>query len=120
MITKIETAPDNVAAFRASGEVKKEDYDTIVIPAVDALVKKQGEINFMLILDTSLSNFSLGAFMKDLGVGLKHFTSWHKMAIISESAAINNFTDFFSYISPGEAKGFTHEQLDEANAWVSN
>ncbi len=119
MITIIDTAPDNVAAFRATGEVTKEDYDNVVIPTIDALVKKQDSINFMLVLDTALSNFSIAALMKDLGVGLKHFTKWHKMAIVSESDAINKFTDVFSYIAPGEAKGFTHAQLEEATKWVS-
>lgn len=41
------------------------------------------------------------------------------MAIVSESEGINKFTDVFSYIAPGEAKGFTHEQLEEAKEWVT-
>lgn len=41
------------------------------------------------------------------------------MAIISESTAINTFTDIFSYIAPGEAKGFTHGELEKAKEWVS-
>ncbi len=108
-----------MVAFRATGDVHKADYDNILIPAVDALVQKQGRINFMLVLDTPVSHFSIGALMKDLGVGWKHFTKWHKMAIISESGAINTFTDLFSYIAPGTSKGFTHAHLDEAIAWVS-
>ena len=119
MLSIIRNTPDNVVAFRATGEVTKSDYDTILIPAVDALVKKQNKINFMLVLDTALKNFTMSAFLKDLGVGLKHFTKWHKMAIISESGAINKFTDFFSFIAPGEAKGFTHAELEQATSWVS-
>src|SRR4051812_8376051 len=98
MITLMNDVPSNVTAFRATGEVDKNDYDDIVIPAIDASVKRQDKINFMLVLNTELKNFTMGAFLKDLGVGLKHFTKWHKMAIVSESGAINNFTDFFSYI----------------------
>lgn len=120
MITIIQDAPANVAAFRATGEVNKEDYNNVVIPVVDALVNKQDAINFMLVLDTSLSNFSLMALLKDLGMGLKHFTKWHKMAIVSESGAINTFTDLFSYVAPGEAKGFTHAQMEDAISWVSS
>ena len=113
-------APSNVAAFRAMGEVTKDDYTNVVVPTIDALVKKQDKINFMLVLDTDLKNFTMGAFLQDLGVGLKHFTKWHKMAIVTESGAINTFTDMFSYVAPGEAKGFTHAQLQEATDWVSN
>jgi hypothetical protein len=120
VIVFIKDIPENVAGFRATGHVDKQDYEEVLIPAIDALVKKQGSINFMLVLDTSLDNFTAGAFLKDLAVGLKHFTKWHKMAIISESTAINNFTDVFSYISPGEAKGFRHVQIDEAKKWVSS
>lgn len=119
MITIISDVPDNVAAFRATGDVKKEDYRDVVIPAIDALVKKQGKINFMLVLDTAIRNFSIGAFLQDLGVGLKHFTKWHRMAIVSESGVVNKFSDLFSYIAPGEAKGFTHAELDKAKEWVS-
>ena len=119
MISILNDAPENVVAFRATGKVDKEDYKHVVIPAIDALVKKQGKINFMLVLDTSIKNFSIGAFLQDLGVGLKHFTKWHRMAIISESGPVNTFSDFFSFIAPGEAKGFTHAELDEAKEWVS-
>lgn len=117
---EIMDAPQNVVAFKASGHVDKHDYDTIVIPAIDALVEKQGKINFMLVLDTNLNNFTIGAIAKDIGVGVKHFTKWHKMAIVSESNAIKTFTDLFSYVAPGEAKGFTHDELEKAMAWVSS
>lgn len=119
MISVINDSPSNVAAFRATGEVTKDDYDTVVIPTIDVLVQKQGKINFLLVVDTAMKNFTLGALLKDMGIGLKHFTKWHKMAIVSEEAGVIKFTDIFSYIAPGEAKGFTHAQLDEAKAWMS-
>lgn len=120
MISLINTTPPNVAAFRAAGEVDRDDYKNVVFPEIEQLVKKYDKINFMLVLDTDMKNFTAGAILSDLGVGLKHFTKWHKMAIVSESGAINRFTDFFSFIAPGEAKGFTHEQLKEAEEWVSS
>jgi hypothetical protein len=42
------------------------------------------------------------------------------MAIVSESGPINTFTDLFSYIAPGEVKGFTNAELNEAITWVGN
>src|SRR5690349_4277061 len=120
MIEIINDIPGNVAGFIAKGKVNKTDYENVVIPAIDALVQRQGNINFLLVLDTDLTDFTAGAILEDISVGLKHFTKWRKMAIVSGSAAINKFTDLFSYIAPGEAKGFTHEQLQEATAWVSS
>lgn len=119
MITQLHDAPANVVAFRATGEVTKDDYTRVVIPAIDAHVAQQGAIRFLLLVDTDINQFTLGALLQDLGVGLKHFTKWEKMAIVSEQTGVIRFTDYFSYVAPGEAKGFTHAELDEARDWVS-
>ena len=74
----------------------------------------------MLVLDTELTNFTIGAIIKDIGIGLKHFTKCNKMAIVSHSSAINKFTDLFSLVAPGKAKGFTQDQIGKAIIWVSN
>ncbi|MDN3656183.1 STAS/SEC14 domain-containing protein [Ferruginibacter paludis] len=88
MIQLLNDVPGNVAGFRALGKVTKADYDHTVIPRINETVKKEGKINFMLVLDTTLADFTIGAIIDDLAVGLKHFTKWHKMAIVSESADI--------------------------------
>jgi hypothetical protein len=41
------------------------------------------------------------------------------MAIVTDQKTVENFTDAFSYVAPGEAKGFTLDDLVEAIAWVS-
>lgn len=120
MIEALDFVPSNVAGFRATGDIDADDYKAVVIPVIDRHVKEQGKINFLLVLDTSLSDFSIGALLQDLGVGLKHFSKWHKMAIVSDSKAIRGFTDIFSYVAPGEAKGFTHAEKQEAISWVSS
>ncbi len=35
MIAKIEKAPDNVAAFAATGEVTKAEFEQVVFPTVE-------------------------------------------------------------------------------------
>ena len=55
---EIISAPDNIVAFRAIGEVTKEDYQNTLIPAIEKLVKKIHEINFLLVLDTDIKNFT--------------------------------------------------------------
>lgn len=116
----IETinAPNNVAAFRATGEVTKEDYKEVIIPAVEELVKNQNKLNFLLLLDTEIGNFTLGAWVQDVMLGLENFGKWHRAAIVSDSDSILAFTDGFSYISPGEFRGFKKDDLNDAINWV--
>jgi len=119
MITQLTDVPGNIAAFRASGHVDKKDFEEVVLPAVNAMVTKYNELNYLLWMDTPLKNFSGGAWMEDLLLGIKKLTKWHRAAIVTDSDAINWFTDVFSFLAPGEFKGFYPEQLPTAIEWVS-
>ena len=113
-------SPDNVAAFRVLGEVTKKDYEDVVVPAVEKLVNKNDELNFLLELDTDLGNYTMGAWFSDVMIGLKNFGKCHRAAIVTDSDKIISFTDAFSYIAPGEYKGFKKEELAVALLWVGD
>ena len=117
MIHQIDTT-DNIVAFRALAEVTKEDFLSVVVPAVEHLVKQTNEINFLLVLDTDLENFTAGAWLQDALLGLKHLGKWNRAAIISDSEDIISFTNGFSYVVPGEFHGFKKENFNKALNWV--
>ncbi|RED22558.1 SpoIIAA-like protein [Flavobacterium cutihirudinis] len=117
MIHQIDTT-DNIVAFRALAEVTKEDFLTVVTPAVEHLVKQTHEINFLLVLDTDIENFTAGAWLEDALLGLKHLGKWNRAAIITDSEDIISFTNGFSFIVPGEFKGFKKESFNKALNWV--
>lgn len=119
MIQLIDNLPSNMVGFRATGEVTETDFTKLVIPQVKAQVEKTGKLNYMLILDTSVKNFTLGAWLKDALLGIKNLTKWNRAAIVSDSAVIRSFTAIFSVLIPGEFKGFEHNDLKAAIAWTS-
>jgi len=119
MISFIENLPANMVGFKATGEVTEADFNTIVMPKVKELVDRTGTLNYMLVLDTQLKNFSMGAWFKDALMGIKHITKWHRAAIVSDTEGIRVFTDLFSIIMPGEFKGFEHKDLQKAIDWTS-
>ncbi len=119
MIQIIEDLPSNIVGFKAIGEITEKDFSEIVMPKVKALVDTTDKLNYLLVLETSLSNFTIGAWMKDAMMGIKHITKWNRAAIVSDVEAIRNFTNFFSYLMPGEFKGFEHRDLQLAIDWVS-
>lgn len=120
MIQQIYNLPANIAAFRATDNVTKEDFENTVVPAVKNLIRNTGEINYMLVLDTPIKNFTVGAWMQDAWMGLSNLAKWHKAAIITDSEGIRLFTAGFSLVMPGEFKAFTHDQQDKAIEWLSN
>ena len=120
MLQKILDIPNYVAGFRATGEVSKDDYETILIPEIERVDKQHGHIHFLMVLETPVKNFSIGAWMQDAWQGLKHYRGWKKAAIVSDQKGIEKFTDVFSTIIPGKAKGFPLAELEEAKRWVSS
>lgn len=119
MLSEIPNLPDYVFGVRATGEVTAEDLKNTLLPGLEALTNKYKEIYYILVLETKVENFTAGAWYKDMVAGLKHLTAWKKMAIVTDQKAVENFTDAFSYVTPGEAKGFSLAQIDKAITWVS-
>lgn len=119
MLSKIQNLPDYVFGVKASGEVTADDLKSTLLPGLEALTDKYKEIYYLLVLETKVENFTAGAWVQDMVAGLKHLTAWKKMAIVTDQKSVENFTDAFSYVTPGEAKGFSLDEMEEAIAWVS-
>lgn len=119
MLTPIENLPAYVFGVKAAGEVSEGDLKNTLLPGLSKLVDKYGEIYYLLVLRTRIENFTAGAWLQDMIAGIKHFTRWKKMAIVTDQKGVERFTDIFSYVSPGEAKGFSLSEMDEAISWVS-
>jgi hypothetical protein len=120
MIKKITDLPDNIAGFVASGEISSEDFENTVFPYVRNTVDIAGELNYVLVLDTSFKNFSVSASFQNLWLAVKYMSKWKRGAIISNSKMIKEFADISNMLSPGEVKGFYHKDLFMAIDWVSN
>jgi len=107
-----------MVGFKAVNDVTKEDFDKVVLPAVAELVQRTDKLNYLLIIDTSLKNFTIGAWLKDAMIGLNNLNKWNRAAIVSESEGIENITEVFSKVVPGEFRCYKHSELDEAIQWV--
>ncbi len=111
--------PKDVAAFELTGKITGHDYETIVIPKVDAVAEESGKVRFLLFLNTSIGNFNIKAIWDDVKVGLKHLGKWHKTAIISDEKGVTLFTDTLGQLIPGETKSFTIAELEKAKEWIA-
>ena len=119
MLQLIEDLPMHVVGVRAINAVTEEDYKQVLLPALEALNKKTGKINLIIVLETDVSNYTVGAWANDLKAGFTYFNKWHRIAIVSDQKFVRKFTDAFSFIAPGEYKGFTMAELSMAKLWVA-
>ncbi len=120
MITIIPDVPENVAAFKATGQVSAEDFENWVFPHVEAKVSVFEELNYLFYLDTDLDQFTAGAWFQDVLLGLQNITKWNRAAIVTDKESVQNFTAIFSVIMPGEFRFFPTEDLENALFWCAN
>src|SRR4051812_45045976 len=119
MLTLMEILPENVLGIKATGEVNKEDFDEVLLPAFKEYTKKHDKINYLLLLETDVKKFTAGAWLKDFEVGIKNLTKWNKIAVVTDQEGVEKFSDIFGFVVPGDSKGFPLSQLKEAIEWVS-
>lgn len=118
MLSIIREIPPHVFGVRATGQVTADDLKSVLLPGLEVLTQRYDEIYYLLVLETPVENFTAGAWFQDMIAGLKHFTKWKKAAVVTDEKAVEKFTDAFSYIAPGEFKGFELAQLDDAILWL--
>lgn len=118
MVEVLEEFPEHVAAFRATGRVTGKDYDEVINPVVANIYRKNEKISFLYLIDTPLTNFSMGAWLKDAVLGFVYFTEWKRIAIVSDNCGAKRFTNFFGHFVPGKYRGYILNDYDEAKIWV--
>ena len=119
MVTQINGLSGSAVGFTLTGEITKEDYDNIIFPAVQRITDLFSTLNLMLVINTDLSNFTAGAWMKDAVLGIKNLTKFNRVALVSDSQIVKNATSFANMVVPGEYKNFLMTEENEAKIWVS-
>ena len=120
MISKFEGLPENVAAFRASGEVTREDYEKTLIPMVEDKLENHEKIRLLYHLGPDFKGFTAGAMWDDTKVGLKHLKAWEKVAMVTDVSWLRNTVKCLGFIIPGKVKIFHNAEMDQAKDWVSS
>ena len=119
MIQQINGLGDHVAAFRVTGAVTKEDYERVVLPVVNNVHAKHDHFNFLLVINTELKNYTIGAWIEDFLLSLKNITKFNRMALVSESEFVEKLTHLVDKLAPGEYKSFPLKEEQIAISWVN-
>lgn len=119
MIYQLIDLPPKMIGFKASWEITRKDFDEVVIPCVQKHVEKMGQSNYMLVLNSSIHNYSFCSWLKDVLVSLKTISRWKRAAIVTDSKVLRFFIELVSAFVPGELRGFAHQDFKQAVIWLN-
>jgi len=93
MITILNDAPENVAAFNATGEIKREDFENLVIPHVKNKVDQFNELNYLLYLDTDIDHPDVQSWLTNSLSDLNSIPQYNRAAIVSDHEKVQKMTN---------------------------
>ena len=118
MIEVMTDLPDRVLGLKASGQVTAQDYKTVLVPAIEAKLRQQKKARLLYLLGDDFEGFTSGAAWEDAKVGMKHLTSFERVAVVTGVDWIEKMIKAFGFALPGEVRVFDEDDLDEARLWI--
>jgi hypothetical protein len=118
MLERLES-PETVLAMKAVGTISKEDYESVLEPAVHEMLDRLGELRFVYVLGDGFEGYSFGAGWEDAKLGLGHLTKWKRCAVVTNKDWVHHMVGAFAWMMPGEMKLFDVADTDAAIAWAA-
>jgi hypothetical protein len=118
MVTVLPGSDGKVLGIRVAGKLTTKDYEEVMIPQLEGLIKQYGQARFLCYVDETFAVLELGAMVDDAKFFLKHKNDLEKLAVVGAAKWIEVLTRLFAHVMPGEVKTFSGEQLAAAWEWI--
>ena len=119
MIERLSSLPDHVVGFVASGHVTAADYESVLIPAIESMIKARGTVRLLYHIGPAFSGFTAGAMWDDAKVGMAHLTAWERVAVVTDVDWIATAVKIFRFVIPCTVKVFSNAQYEDAVRWIA-
>lgn len=120
MLRILKGLPENVVGVEASGQVSDDDYENVLIPAVQEKLDAVGKIRFIYVLGDEFDSWTMGALWEDAKLGVGDLKVWEKVAVVSDKDWVKHMVKAFAWMIPGEVRVFKLGELDAARAWAGD
>jgi hypothetical protein len=121
VIEKVTDLPAGILGFRASGKITSDEYRQMIEPIYAAL--EGGEkLNIYFELADDFHGLDSGALWQEVqaagSIGLKHRSSWERMALVTDRDWVRNGAAALGWLAPGELRLFELSEREQARAWL--
>jgi hypothetical protein len=119
MIELLKGFPDNVVAIACHGEVTRQDYDTVLIPAVEKALKSHDKVRLLYEVGPDFASYDAGAAWEDFKTGMEHYSRWERVAVITDIEWIKLAMRLFSVFLPGAMRVYSMADAAKARLWIT-
>jgi hypothetical protein len=118
VIKQISNMPIGTIGFEATGKVSQDDYEAVLVPAVQAAMEA-GRVRILYVLGDDFESYAPGAMWADTKLWAGNLKGWEKIAIATDIDWIENAIKAFRWMMPGKVRLFDDDEVDEAQLWLA-
>lgn len=118
MISIEEHGESGLYTVEMSGRIREDDYEDVLIPALDLAIEAHERIRVLVVLSEDIS-FSVGAMLDDADFGLRHWRGFERMAVVGPQGWIMRAVRGLAPLMPCPVETFDPGQQDDARRWLS-
>lgn len=118
MIEQIPGMPSGSLGFSARGIVTGDDYEKVIVPAIEAAFEKTRRVRLLYHLGEAFEGFEMRAMWDDTMLGLRHFTGWDRVAVVTDMGWLRTASKAMSVMMPMELRVYANAGFADAMAWI--
>jgi hypothetical protein len=119
MIRVLDDMPAGVLGLEAIDDVEKEDYENVIVPAVEEAIAQHGKVRLVYVLGPKFDDYEGEAVWEDLKLGVRHPASFERVAVVTNARWAAPALKIFSIVWPGQARAFALSELETAKRWAA-
>ena len=117
---EIDGMPPDVLAFEVVGKLTSKDYLDFMYPLVEEKLKTHDKLKCLIVLDEDFEGATASAMWDDARLGLNHYYSFPKMAIVSDIGWVRRAIKLMGPLFPGQIIVFDRKDLEAAKVWITS
>lgn len=119
MIEQLENLPAGALGFRARGQVTADDYERVIVPDIEAAFSLNRKLRLLYHAGEDFTGFDPGAMWDDAKLGLRHFSGWDRVALVTDVPWLRMTATAMGFAIPADFRLFGNAELEVARRWIS-
>ncbi|MCL6284801.1 STAS/SEC14 domain-containing protein [Ruegeria sp. 2012CJ41-6] len=115
----VETQMDGaLLEVELSEQITAQDYDTVLIPAVEKALETHDRIRLMMTFGQEFQGYDLSAAWADSKLGLSHWSGFDRIAVVTDTGWLRNSIRLAAPILPCPMQVFDLIDAETARRWL--
>ncbi|QYK00064.1 STAS/SEC14 domain-containing protein [Shewanella psychrotolerans] len=118
MIELLNGFSHDVVAIRAHGVLTSDDYDQLLVPAIESKLKDHATIKLWYEFGEQFEGISVETLWDDAKLGFFHLTDFSRIAIITDNDWLTSMAKVIACMVPCPVNVFSRQDLQLAQDWL--